>query len=82
MKNYDNIANLVTGNLNLEDKKNVISEILTDPESRQEFYNLKAVWAVLSSALKRPDDKAKKSYLDLREKIHKKTFPSNLTGEI
>lgn len=77
MKNSDNIVNLVTGNINPEDKKKVLSEIHTDTESRQVFYKIKAAWAVLSSAKKQQNYETERTYLILREKIYRKTFPFN-----
>lgn len=77
MKNADNIVNLVTGNLNPEDKKKVLSEIRADSESREIFLKVKAAWAVLSSTKKQQDYETERTYFALREKIQKKTFPFN-----
>ena len=75
MKNSDNIVNLVTGNINPEDKKKVLSEIRTNEESKDVFYKIKAAWAVLSSTKKQQDYETERTYLVLQKKIHRKTFP-------
>lgn len=74
MKNAENIVNLVTGNINPDDKKETLSEIHTDAESRQVFFKVKAAWAVLSSTKKQQDYETERTYLVLQEKIHRKPF--------
>src|SRR5690554_5922602 len=78
MKNTDNILKLVTGNLNPEDKKKVLSEIRVDEEARNLFYKVKVAWAVSSSKKKGQDYDKERTYLALQERIKRRTSPFSL----
>lgn len=60
---------MITGNITIDSKRNILSEISKEPETREVFKKVKIAWALLSSTKKMPDYKVEKSYLDLQAKI-------------
>ncbi|MDR1161092.1 MAG: DUF4974 domain-containing protein [Tannerellaceae bacterium] len=78
MNSIENIVNLVTGDLDSEDKKKILSEISTNVESKKEFYKIKAVWALFSSTKKMNQYEMERTYIELQRRIHRKSFHPNL----
>ncbi len=69
MENIEDIIKLVTGNLPLEEKGKVITEINTQKEKKEIFRKMKISWAFLSSSRKLNDYEIEDAYLKARDKI-------------
>ena len=65
----DDILDLITGNLNSEGKKVVLTKIKEEPETKIFFRKAKIVWALMSSTRKAPDDLIDKSFCELQTRI-------------
>ncbi|QGY46161.1 DUF4974 domain-containing protein [Maribellus comscasis] len=82
MKNFEDIIKLVTGNLPLEEKGKVITEINTQKEKKEIFKKLKISWAFLSSTRKLNDYEIENAYLKARYRISGKQRKLNTTLKI
>lgn len=69
MKNTDDILKIVTGQLNSETKKTLLSKLDGDPSGKEEFRKIKNAWALLSSTKKMPDYQVENLYLDFRKQL-------------
>jgi ferric-dicitrate binding protein FerR (iron transport regulator) len=75
MKDFENIVNLVTGNISPEDKDKILTEITTGKEDKNVFRKIKFAWALLSSTKELQDYDVEKSYVVLKARISKKDKP-------
>ncbi len=71
MEYPENISNLVTGNLGPEEKKEIISEINSDPRQKKIFRKAKISWALMSSLKEMPDEEIDRSLADLKIRIRR-----------
>ncbi|MDR3140586.1 MAG: DUF4974 domain-containing protein [Tannerellaceae bacterium] len=78
MNIIENIVNLVTGNLDSEDRKRILSEIGTNVESKKEFYKIKAAWALFSSTKKMNQYDMERTYVELQGRIRRKPVHPDL----
>ena len=69
MKNLEDISNLVTGNMNPEEKLNAFSTVKDDSDSTDLYKKAKITWALMSSTRKMPDYKVEESYQILHARI-------------
>ncbi|WP_159523587.1 FecR family protein [Sunxiuqinia indica] len=69
MKNVNDILNLITGNIDPDIRKEVLSEIKNEPADKDLYKKTKTAWAFLSSSKQAPDYKVEKSFHDLQTRI-------------
>jgi ferric-dicitrate binding protein FerR (iron transport regulator) len=69
MQKMEDISKLVTGNLEPEKRKEVLSEIDREPEQKEFFRKLKVSWAFMSSSRRMPEYQVEKSYQELQSRI-------------
>ncbi len=77
MKLYNDILNLITGNIEIEDKKKLFSIINADSETKEIYKKTKTSWAILSSEKKVEQSKIDRFYLDLEKRIQPQKSFSN-----
>lgn len=79
MKNLDDILNLITGNINHEEKRNAYSTIKDDSDSADLYKKAKITWALMSSTRNVSDYKVEESYQTLQDriKVNRKTLKLN-----
>lgn len=82
MENFEDILKLVTGNLPLEEKKKVITEINAQKENKEIFKKVKISWAFLSSTRKLSNYEIENAYLKTQYKISGEKRRLNTTLEI
>ena len=69
MENNNEILQVVTGNLKGDPKNEVLSQLATDEEAKNEFNKIKNVWALASSSNKMPDYQIESMYSDFRKQL-------------
>ncbi|HZL11865.1 MAG TPA: FecR domain-containing protein [Prolixibacteraceae bacterium] len=70
MKNLDDILNLITGDMNPDDKREAFSRIKGNNVAETLFIKAKLTWALMSSTRKVPDSKVEEAY----QLLHKRIF--------
>ena len=79
MKNLNDILNLITGNINSEERRNVYSTVRGDTDAEDLFKKAKITWALMSSTRKMSDYKVEESYRVLHSRISAKQNMFKLT---
>jgi len=69
MVNFENILNLITGNRNTEENKDVLPEVGKDPDFREFYSDVKTTWAFLSTQKKMGKYQVDKSFDKIRDQI-------------
>jgi ferric-dicitrate binding protein FerR (iron transport regulator) len=69
MENNNDILQVVTGNLKGDPKNEVISQLTTDEEARNEFNKIKNVWALASSTKEMSEYQIENLYLNFRKQL-------------
>ena len=69
MENKDEIIQLVTGNLKCDPRDEVIAQLNTDEEARDEYNKIKNAWALVSSTNKMPEYQIESLYSDFRKQL-------------
>jgi transmembrane sensor len=69
MINPDHIFNMVTGNMEPEQKQAICSEVKKNAEAKVLYKRAKLTWALMSSSRKAPDYKIEASYRSVHERI-------------
>lgn len=72
MKNLDNILNLITGNINPEEKLDAYSSVKADSDSADLYKKAKMTWALMSSTREMPNYKVEESFRVLQTRISTK----------
>jgi transmembrane sensor len=74
MKDLDDILNLITGNINSEEKRDAYSRVRGNTDAEDLYKKAKITWAFMSSTRKVPDYKVEESYHALHARIFQKQF--------
>ncbi|MFT3738792.1 MAG: FecR domain-containing protein [Breznakibacter sp.] len=69
MEDFDDIPNLITGNIQSGQKEKVLSEIFNNPEGRDFYKKAKLTWAYISASKLMDNYRIEKSYEKMRRKI-------------
>lgn len=72
MKKTDKIFHLFTGQLENDNKKEILSQVNQDSGTKEEFGKLKNAWALVSSSKEMPSYQKEKLYLDFKKKVQAK----------
>lgn len=67
MKDTDDILKLVTGNLKGSPKKEILSHLTENEESREEYRKMKNAWALASSTKEIPESQVENLYLNFKK---------------
>ena len=67
--NPDHIFNMITGNMEPEQKQAICFEVKKDAEAKVLFKKAKLTWALMSSSKRAPDYKIEASYRSVHERI-------------
>jgi len=78
MKDIDDILKLITGNVDVESKREIYSTVRRDAYAEDIYKKAKITWALMSSTKKMPDYKVEESYNMLHTRISTKHFSLNL----
>lgn len=78
MKDIDDILKLITGNIDVERKKEIYSTIRGDADAEDIYQKAKITWALMSSTKKMPDYKVEESYRFLHSRISTKPLSLKL----
>ncbi|MGQ8338273.1 FecR family protein [Sunxiuqinia sp. A32] len=69
MKNTEKILRIVLGKLKVSDKDNILSEMETNPEMKEEYRKIKNVSALISSKKEMDEYKVEELYLNFRKQL-------------
>lgn len=71
MEEVEKIIELITGNVGVEQKNDILGQVKSDVQQRKEFNSYKNAWALSSFQMEMSELKIERSYLVLKEKIKK-----------
>ena len=78
MKDTDDILKIVTGNLRGIHKNDLLSQLISDQEAREEYRKIKNVWALASSTKKMPEYQVENLYLNFKKRLAIRQKPFRL----